>query len=81
MTLDEAMVLLCTKTGLSRSEWDDFFALSPAQQELVAKTYVDQQWVQSRGTWSDVLSVIGVIATLAGAVSGVGSAYAVIRAL
>ena len=81
MTYEEAIVVLATKTCMTTEAWEDFFVCSPAQQALIAKAYADASWVVQRDTFADVLSVLSVIATIAGDVSGVGSAYSVIKAL
>jgi hypothetical protein len=80
-TYDECLVVLATKTGMTPSDWRDFFACEPEQQAAIAKTYADQQWVKNRDTFAEALAVLTVLATVAGAVTGVGSAVAAIKAL
>ncbi len=77
----QAYAALAEKTGMSREEWADFFKLPESAQLLVAKTYAQAPWVQSRDTWADVVAAIGVIAAIAGAISGVAGAYKAISAL
>jgi hypothetical protein len=81
MTFDEACVALASRTGMDRDSWSDFLNCTPSQQAALAQAYKHCRWAQSRDTLADVLSLLGVAATVAGDLSGVGSAYAVLKAL
>jgi len=78
---DDALVAVATKTGMTPGEWRDFFSCTPAQQRLVALTYRDADWVRDPDRFAEVVSLLATLTTVAGAVSGVGSAIEVIRAL
>jgi hypothetical protein len=81
VTFNEACVALATRTGMAPSDWADFLMCTPDQQAALARAYRDAQWVQSRNTFADVLEVLTVAATVAGAVTGIGSAITALKAL
>jgi hypothetical protein len=80
-TLDEGRAILATRTGMTPAQWDDFWACTRAQQELIVATEEHMQWTQDRDILADAVAVMTVMVTIAGAVSGVGTALEVMRAL
>ena len=81
MTFEEACVALATKTGMSPTDWSDFLQCTADQQRALVRAYSDMSWTKSRDTLNDVLAVLQVLGTVAGVVSGVGTAISVIAAL
>lgn len=81
MTYPQLLVILSTKTGMSQDDWHRFFMCSMVQQQVIAQTYKDLVWVQDADVFADVLAVLTVAATIAGAVSGIGTAIQVLKAL
>lgn len=82
MTFDECCVACATATGMSREDWADFFSLSPSAQQAAAQAYKDQDWYQKGGSVpAALLSVLLAAAQVAGAASGIGTAFNVLRAL
>lgn len=81
MTYPQLLVILSTKTGMSQDDWHKFFSCTKAQQQAIAQMYKDLVWVQNADVFADVLAVLTIGATIAGAVSGIGSAIEVLKAL
>ena len=81
MTYEQAVTTLATKTAMTREDWLDFFSATPAQQAAIAKAYRDASWVKSPDVFADVLAILNVLVTIAGAVSGVSGAVAAVMAL
>lgn len=79
--LDDCLCELTALTDLSVDEWNDFLALPPEGQRLIADGYKGMSWTQSPDILSRVLSVLTLVGNLAGAVSGVGGAIAAIKSL
>ncbi len=84
MTLDEVCSTIATKAPVkSPEDWADFFAMPPALQEAEARLVKSAIFERDDGTsvWADMLGFLGVAATVAGDVTGVGSAFTFFKAL
>lgn len=78
---EKVTVELSGLTGMSASEWLDFYSLSADDQVFTANGYRSMSWAQHPDTLGKVLAVAGALATIAGAVSGVASAVSAVQAL
>lgn len=81
MTFDEVCVTCATKTGMTRAEWSDFLQLEPAAQAAVAQAYRDQSWTQDANLFAEILAILIVAGSVAGAVSGIAGAVTALQAL
>jgi hypothetical protein len=72
---------VATLTGMSTQELQDFLSMTPAMQLQAVQTYAGADWVKNRDTLADVISVLEVVGTLAGVVSGVAGAVTAVDAL
>jgi hypothetical protein len=73
-TVEENLAKLTTLTGLSQQEWTDFMTCTPEQQEFLAKGYAKLEWVKNPDTLTEVIAVLTVLSTIAGAVTGIAGA-------
>jgi hypothetical protein len=82
MTEVEAWSVLTTKVKWSQAQWQTYFSLPKSAQISVAQNIKDAVWPE-KGTsaWDEFIVALGVLATIAGDLSGIGTAYAVIKAL
>jgi hypothetical protein len=84
VTADEVYATMAMKAPIkSPDEWTDFFSLPPNLQEVEAaliKTAIFQR-DDGSSIWADMLGFLGVAATIAGDVTGVGSAFTFFKAL
>jgi hypothetical protein len=84
MTADEIYSTMAMKAPVKTAEeWQDFFSMEPALQEAevrLTKTAIFQR-DDGSSIWADMLGFLGVAATIAGDVTGVGSAFTFFKAL
>ena len=84
MTLDEIASTMAMKAPIKSSEeWLDFFSMGPELQEAEARLVKSTVLAQPDGqsAWDGVMVFLGVAATVAGDVVGVGSAVTFFRGL
>ena len=84
MTPDELYATMAMKAPIKSSEeWQDFFSMGPELQEAEAALIKSAIFARDDGStvWADLLGVLGVAATVAGDVVGVGSAVTFFRGL
>ena len=84
MTQDEVFSTVATRCSfMSRDEWADFISLPPELQAAKAQLVKDSVLAQPDGpsAWTWLLGFLGTAATVVGDASGIGSAYATLKAL
>jgi hypothetical protein len=84
VTADEINATMAMKAPVKTAEeWQDFFSLSPELQEAEARLTKSAIFSlpDASTVWADMLGFLGVAATIAGDVTGVGSAFAFFKAL
>ena len=59
----------------------DFFALTPDEQQQALWNYRHMNWAKSPNTWATLLTIAGILGTVAVDASGVEGAVAAFRAL
>lgn len=84
MSPDEIYATMATKAPVKTADqWSDFFAMPPELQEAEAQLIKTAVFALDGGSmfWDDMLGFLGVAATIAGDVTGVGSAFTFFKAL
>lgn len=84
MTYDEICATMAMKAPVKTPpEWQDFFEMPPELQEAEAQLVKTAIFQRDDGSsiWADMLGFLGVAATIAGDVTGVGSAFTFFKAL
>jgi hypothetical protein len=81
VTFEELVVILATKTGMSREEWADFFTLTLEQQMATAQAYARASWVLDGNLFAEILAILLAAAQVGGAVAGVVSGAQAIQSL
>lgn len=82
MTEDETYVAMSTSSGYQTpAEWADFCSLPLPQKQAVARLHRNAIFTQGPDKWAAFMGVLGTAATVLGDASGIGSAYAVFKAL
>jgi hypothetical protein len=80
-TSEELFAELSTLTSMSWGEWNDFLACDHDQQTLIVQGYRDMTWAKSPDTLAQVISILSIIGTLAGVVTGVAGAASAVATL
>lgn len=84
VTADEIYATMAQKAPVKTPpEWQDFFEMPPELQEAEAQLVKTAIFALDGGStfWADMLGFLGVAATIAGDVTGVGSAFTFFKAL
>jgi hypothetical protein len=76
VTYEEVCAVMASKSGARTPEqWDDFFSEPFELQQIEARLVKDAVFAQQNGpsVWADLLSYLGVAATVVGDVTGVST--------
>ncbi len=84
VTPDEVYATMASKAPVrSAADWQDFFEMPPSLQEAEAQLIKTAIFERQDGptVWADLLGALGVAATVAGDLTGIGSALLFFKAL
>jgi hypothetical protein len=81
VTLDGHFAELATLTGRPADKWRDILTLPPVARAQALLDYKDDVWVQSPTIWPQVINIVTIIGTFAGAISGLAGAAGAVAAL
>lgn len=81
MTPEDAFAELATITTMNASEWADFLTLPAAGQRIALDAYRAASWKASPDKLDAILKVLGVMSTIVGDLTGIGSAIGLFQTL
>jgi hypothetical protein len=81
VNFDECCTTCAKITGMDRAEWSDFLSMTPEEQAATAQAYKGMVWQTDSNVLTALLAALIMAGNVAGAVSGIGSAYTVLKAL
>lgn len=83
LTEEEVCNAMATKSGdMGAAEWADFFTLPPEAQASTANLYKNAIWTHGGpDAWAGALAILGMAATVFGEMSGIGTAFTVLKGL